>query len=354
MTATTFSAQVRFVVLCTLACLALTLCFFTPRLWLMRKELPGTFQWDRARTYLRQCEDPFRKDIEPAMLWRLLPPVVAHTLGLRGYAAFALPWLGIVVVTAYIVILARRRNENPRFVYGTTLLFTASSAVLPPAHWLGLNDAWAWLGLLAVGFGQARWALPVAVLVVPWVDERFIIGLPLAILVRALDRGEPLGFALLRPVLWLLPYLATRLAFSGDSSVAEPTRDFLRYHFQQMAVIAPWAPLGWWMAWRAAWLPIAYAIRRAPGWLAPGVAGTLLLCMALAADLSRSAAVLAPVMLLGVFDYARRDPVAAVRFVLLVALLNLLIPAAHITFTKFDLINPLPFELLRLVRIPAG
>lgn len=36
-----------------LPCLALTLFAFSPRLWLMRTYLPGTFQWDRAHTFGR-------------------------------------------------------------------------------------------------------------------------------------------------------------------------------------------------------------------------------------------------------------------------------------------------------------
>jgi hypothetical protein len=67
-----------------LACLALGMFFFAPQLWLMTEYQPGTFQWDRARTFLLQCEIPLRRDIEPAMHWRLLPPLVCHALHLRG------------------------------------------------------------------------------------------------------------------------------------------------------------------------------------------------------------------------------------------------------------------------------
>jgi hypothetical protein len=338
---------------CVIVCLAASLFFFAPRLWLMRKNAPGTYQWDRARTYLKQVEDPFRRDVEPAMLWRLLPPLVAKAAGLRGNAALVLPWLGILAATGYVAVLCRRRLDHVRFVYGGTLLFTTSSAVLAPAHWLGLNDAWVWLGLLAVAFGRARWALPIACLFTPWIDERFIIGLPLALVVRALDRGERIGAQRVAPLLWLLPYALVRVVFSADASAAAPIREFLRGHVEQIAIIAPWAPLGWWMAWRAAWLAIGYACWR-PQWLLAGTAGaTLLISMALAADLSRSAAILAPAMFLGLFDYARRAPDMAPRMALWVGVANLLIPALHVTYTKIDPINVLPIEVMRLFRIPA-
>lgn len=339
---------------CALACLVLTLVVFSPRLWLMRSEMPGTFQWDRARTYLRQSEAPFRRDIEPAMLWRVLPPLAAHTLGLRGKTPLVLPWLGIVAATAYVAALLRRRGDDPRFVFGGTLLFTASSAVLAPAHWLGLNDAWTWLALLAVAFGRTRWAIPLACLLGPWVDERFIIGLPLALLVRAAEREEPAGWRLLLTGAWLLPYAVLRLGVSLSApAVAQPTREFLHAQLGTIAVLLPWAPLGWWMAWRAGWLALVYACRDRR-LLAVAAVATLAISLALASDLSRSAAILAPLALLGVFEYQRRSPATAPRVVLLAALANLLIPAAHVTLNKFDLVSPLPIEIVRLFRIPAS
>jgi hypothetical protein len=340
----------RKTILAALGALALALFVFAPRLWLIRARAPESFQWSRATTYLKQCEAPLRRDIEPAMLWRLGPPVVAHALGLRGLAPLALPWLGVAALCGYVAVLAARRSADGRLVFGAVLLVTASEAVLTPAHWLGLNDAWAWLGLLAVAFGRAGWALPAAVLLAPWVDERFIIGLPLALLVRANDRGEAPAWRHLGPLLWLLPYAAARIAFSGDAAVAEPTRSFLGTHLRQIAIIGPWAPLAWWMAWRGGWLPIVYACTPRRRLLGAATAATLGVTVALAADMSRSAAVLAPVMLFGVFEYARRAPERAPRHVLALALLNLALPAAHVTFTKFDLVNPLPLELWRLLR----
>ncbi len=128
--------------LCALACLAITLTVFAPRLWLMRTYLPGTFQWDRAHTFLLQCEDPFRRDIEPAMLWRVLPPLVCHYAGLTGKAPLVVPLIGVLILVSYVAVLLRRREPAPRFVFGGTLLVTTTSAVLVPLHWFGMNDAW--------------------------------------------------------------------------------------------------------------------------------------------------------------------------------------------------------------------
>jgi len=157
--------HLRQLVLITAGCLALSVTFFAPRLWLMRHYVKGSFQWDRAHTFLLQCEQPMRRDIEPAMHWRLLPPVVCHALRLPDNTPLALPWLGIVAATAYVAVLLRRRMDDGRFVLGGTLLFATTSAVLVPVGWLGMNDAWVWLGLLArmtgggLGIEQTRWVL---------------------------------------------------------------------------------------------------------------------------------------------------------------------------------------------------
>jgi hypothetical protein len=340
----------RLITWVTLASLALSVLMFAPRLWLMRGYLPGTFQWDRAHTFLLQCELPFRRDIEAAMLWRLLPPLVCHFLGLHGWTALALPWIGIVSMTAFVARVLARRSAEARVVFGGTVLFTTTSAVLVPVGWLGINDAWAWLGLLAVAFAESWWARLLACLLCPWIDERFLIGLPLAWAVRLTDSPARNGIGSLLPLLGLVPYVALRLLLSSDPQIAGPTREFLAHHFQQAIILLPWAPLAWWMGLRAAWLPAVNAIRLRPVLLGGGAALTLVVCMLLAADMSRSAAILVPLVLLGVCKFADAQPQLAPRIILAAGIANLLIPAAHISFTKFDPIHNLAIELFRLWR----
>ena len=336
-------------------CLALSVLFFAPRLWLMTEYLPGTYQWDRAHTYLLQCEHPLRRDVEPAMLWRLLPPLVAHACALPGKTPLALPWLGVIACLVYVAVLFRRRLPDPRYVYGGTLLFATTSAVLVPVGWFGINDAWIWLGLLAVSFGESAWALPLACLLCPWVDERFIIGFPLAWIVRRLGRNEPIFSRASLAWLWLLPYIAVRLALSR----LYPTHGaewsffwFLLLH--HAASVAPTAPLGWWMGLRAAWAALAYS-----AWVTPPgrrllaaatFAATVGAALVVASDLSRTIAMVLPAALWGCFELARRAPTLAPRVLLVAGLVNLAIPAAHVVYTKIDPISPLPIELFRVLR----
>lgn len=338
--------------LITLGVLALSCLFFSPRLWLMQEEAPGSFQWNRATTYLRQCEAPLRTDIEPAMLWRVLPPLVAHGLHLPGKTPLLLPWLGVIVATFYVAVLLRRRCADSRFVFGGTLLFGTTSAVLVPVGWLGMNDAWVWLGLLAVAFGRSAWSAPLACLLCPWIDERFIIGFPLGWLIARFDRDEPvLGRAALL-ALWLLPYALARVLL--DRQAGGATAAFLQAQMETSLQLLPFAPLGWWMGLRAAWLAAGYAAWSESGArrvMLAGVAGiTLAVSVLLASDLSRSTAILVPLVLAGCFTALRRLPEQAPRLVLGLGIANLLIPAAHVVHRHMDLINPLPVELFRLLR----
>lgn len=321
----------------------------------MRDYAHGSFQWDRAQTFLLQCEQPLRRDVEPAMLWRVLPPLVAHALQLPGRTPLALPWIGLLAATVYVAVLLRRQLDDTRFVFGGTLLFATTAAVLVPVGWLGMNDAWVWLGLLVVTFGRTAWSAPLACLLCPWVDERFIIGFPLAWLLARLERNEPVAGRALLSAFWLLPYAALRLALSQhDVGANESIRIFLGAQITQSFPLLSLAPLGWWMGLRAAWASVAYAVWDLPALRGVLVAGILFFSLGisflLASDLSRSVAITTPLVLAGCLALARRHPFTAPKFVLATGVINLLIPAVHVVGLKIDPISLLPIELFRLLR----
>ncbi len=334
-----------------LLALAVTLFIFSPCLWLLARYHPGTFQWDRAHTFLLQCENPFRSDVESAMLWRLLPPIIAHGLGLRGYYPLVIPLVGVVVLLWYVFTVLFSRVADVRFAFGGTLLLAASSGVLVPLHWFGMNDAWVWFALLATGFSASRYTLPLACLLAPWIDERYIIGLPLALLVRFFDAGNTISLrVLVTSTLWLAPYAIIRLLGSFGSHASDALGFFLNHAKSGVLVTIPWAPLGWWMAFRLAWIPAIFAIRNKPWVLGLSCVITLIVMLLLAADISRSAAILSPVILLGLLLFAKQQPELAALYTLSLGLLNLLVPAAHVVSNRFALISPLPLEVWRLLR----
>ncbi len=321
----------------------------------MKEYTAGSFEWSRGNTFLQQCADPLRRDIEPAMAWRLLPPFVAHVLHLPGYTPFVIPWAGILANVIYVSVLLRRGLNDYRFVLGGTVLFATTSAVLVPVGWLGMNDSWVWLGLLAVSFGKSRWAVPLSCLLCPWIDERFIIGFPVAWLLARFDRNEPVFGVHLLNALWLLPYAAVRLLISTQNpAVANVSTGFLHTQIAYSVGLLPLAPLAWWMGLRAAWLAVACALfdlSRFRALLVLGVfATTLGISFLLAADMSRSVAIASPLILAGCLSFARRHQEIAPRAMLLIGGFNLLIPAAHVVAAHIQVIDSLPIELYRLLR----
>jgi hypothetical protein len=344
--------------------LGLSLFFFSPRLVLFDRPRPGTFEWSRALTYLKQCEAPFRRDLEDdrAMAWRFLPPLVAYGLGLRGTAAFTVPWVGVVVLLAYACRLLLKYTGSRSLALAGTGLVATTSAVFVPAQWLGINDAWATAGLLGVALGGGPGTVFLCCLLCPWVDERFLVGLPLAVYCRHLASASEKGPRVGRPevlaaAVGVLPYAAIR-AYAVFARTDDPTGGFLRATLAGCKVWAPWAHMGWWMGYRAAWVFIVYYLYRV--WreqgAGVGAAGALLLLATaavvtvLAADTSRSSALALPLVVLGLLELYRSDPALGVRAGWFGLAVNLLLPAAHVTYTKFYLINPLPLELYRVFR----
>ncbi len=329
--------------------------FFSPHLWIMREPMPGSYEWSRALGFLKQCEAPFTRDVEPALHWRLLPPLVAHALGLEGRLAFLLPWAGIVAFLSYLAVLLRRSLDDWRWILGGLLVVGSTSAVLVPLHWLGINDAWIWLALLVVAFSPSPLAVGLACLLAPWVDERFLLAFPLAWACGRVNADESVFSRALLQAAWLLPYVAVRLWVSSQiPSERAAAGAFVATHFFEQLKLVPLVPLAWWMGLRAAWLPafLAFAgLRRehaAP--LAIGAALAVGSAFFLAADLSRSISVLTPLVVLGILRHARSSPEGAPRRLLLLGGVALLLPAMHVVHQKLSPVAPLPVELLRLLR----
>ena len=304
---------------------------------------------------------PLRRDVEAGDALAVGGCSTPHWLltlarHLPGNTQLIIPWLGLLAATGYVTVLLRRSRDDPYFVFGGTLLFATTSAVLVPVGWLGMNDAWVWLGLLVVAFGRSCWAAPLACLFCPWVDERFIIGFPLAWLLARQERGECLFGRSIFIGLWLVPYAVVRLVLQQkDPSLSEATWSFLHNQTSQSFQYLPLAPLGWWMGLRLAWAAVAYALWDfSRPWAATTTAGVLVATLGisvwLASDLSRSIAIAAPLAMAGCFAVARRHPARAGRWLFWLGVANLLVPAAHVTYTHIDPINPLPVELFRLLR----
>jgi len=296
---------------------------------------------------LAQVANPFRPDVESVMRWRLLPPILAHYLGLRGYWSFVIPWLGVVAFILYAACVFRRYSSDPRFVFGATLVIATTSAVVAPVGWLGLNDAWVWLGLLVLAMEERTWPVIIACLLCPWVDERFILGAPLAWTAGRLSRGEPLIDPRLGLIaVSLLPYAVVRLALSTVFGIwTERTR--FAFASKELLIIFRTAHMGWWMAYRAAWAPIVLLLVKAaqPRVMTAVFVVTALITAFLSYDQTRSAAIVVPALVAALPMLLRQWPETAPKAILALGIVNLLIPMQN----YYD-VNNLGFELYRLLR----
>jgi hypothetical protein len=223
-----------------------------------------------------------------------------------------------------------------------TLALSLTSGVMVPLDWLGLNDAWAWLGITLVTVGRSRWTLVLPGLLTPWVDERYLIALPLAVLARtwlATDGMAP-TWAMLRPplrtaLLATLPYLLLRASLSFF--VSDGTGNLALWTWQEAGRWLPHVPRGWWVGARTVWLfPLAWvfislrASRSTISWLPfAAVLGTLGVTALIACDLSRSSAVAWPAFLAGAVVVQRTSPRLAAWLLPAVLVANTLLPGGH-------------------------
>lgn len=350
---------------CAIAALSVSLFFFSPRWWVFTHPMPGSTYWSRGLEFMAQCGDPFRNAaIEPGLAWRLAPALFAHALGLHGYAALAVPWLGLMVLLATTAAITYRLTTDVRLAWWTTVLMATTSATLTVTGWLGMNDAWYATALLLVAFGRGR-LLPIAALAIgPWIDERFLLGLPFACCLRARQsppaQHTPVWIA---SVVSAAAYLGIRFSGVVPLAATAAANDFLRGTWRQAYHWLPWTPLGWFMGWRAAWGLAAglglFAWRdgKLRELLLPfgTAAASLLILTPFSSDTSRAPTMLTPLLVAGVLRFATElGPVGAARALAAITVVNLLLPAMHVVVATGDIINMLPLELARLVLQPSA
>jgi hypothetical protein len=351
------------------------LCFHSPawvafRAW---SRVPEVF-WlvvpvRRGLQVMKQVAEPFAEITDPLhkiVQWRLLMPLIGHTLHLSGEAVLALSPLGCVLVLAVFVTFGRRRG----FAWGECAAFAliggASAWFFTSTGWLGYYDAWVVLGLLAVAWAGPRWVVWVACVLAPWVDERFVLGFPLALLVRCLTDSPPRKFSELSArlarewvaVLLLGACVALRLWLAGRSG--SHSLDDYRTKVEILEVPAWRILFGLWEGLRVAWVPVLFAAaalwrngsRPSGILLALGILVTSLAALATNNDLSRSAALALPVVPLGWLALRQTAAWKRVRLGGVLALLALCLPASHVVSTFTVPIRNLAHELRALADPP--
>ncbi len=276
---------------------------------------------ERGLYVLRQARDlgtEIENSVHKIMRWRLLVPGLGHVLHLPPWATLGLAHAGCLVLVWVLAAIgldqARRAGASTSDAFALAIVGGASAPFITSMGWLGYYDSLLALGLVAVGFARSRWWVVVACLAAPWIDERFVLGLPLALWVRWLTASEPVprfwDWALreaLIPVLLAGLYTLVRLRLGGtggSQTVSGYLREFVlseKYGLLQR-LHGAWAGL------RLGWLPVLLAIigawRSQRGrWgavvLAGGALLTAIVGLLTALDMSRSMVLLLPVVPLG-------------------------------------------------------
>lgn len=339
-----------------LGCLAVVIFFFSPSwaafaLWARVPEMSGMLEVRRGVSVLAQVAHPGAPISDPlhqVIQWRLLFPVIGHVLHLPPVVLFGLADVGCVVVLAYIIGLLRRSGFDWRDSGLAAIALGAASWVFVSTGWLGYYDSWLALGLLLVAFADRAWPVWLACLWAPWVDERFVMAFPVAILCRWIfaamsDRKFDWRRELAVPAVLVGAYTAVRLGVLARHSAANAT---VAGYFSKDYLGAPPGRilLGVWEGLRAGWIFVMAAVlllRRHPGRAAVlGIVVVLMVVagLATAQDYSRSMTMLLPVALLGAVTL-RQLPAAPRRRLLGGAVaLALLLPAHHV---MSDAVNPI-------------
>ena len=314
---------------------------------------------NRAADMLGQLRHPLAFAASPnnrVIEWRLLFPVLGHALALPGWLYLALPHLGCLLVLTLVACLLLRRGAGTLEALAATILVATCSWFFVATAWLGYFDSWYILALVAVVFAP-RGVMLAAVLLAPWVDERFVLTLPLCLLLRdrclavpesvwpPRGRWSDAGAAVLALLPWILIRLGAQLVHRDAVSGA---------YLQAMTpgANAPFYLSGLWQGLRWAWVPLLAGL--AVEWRARGRAGALLLLglaltlavnLLAANDLSRSASALVPAVVAGVVLFGLRQPRLLLPLLLSACALNLLFPAEHVVGSWTEEIHPLTVEL---------
>ena len=334
------------------ACL-LSLVFFCPRFVLWRglyiPESPfiNNPEVNRATDVLKQLDDPFVKIANPVnrvIGWRLLFPLIGHYLHLPVWLYLAIPQIGCVVVLAYVAHLVLREGGTWLSAFFAAALVATGSWFFASTGWLTYADSWLLLGLLAVTFSPSRLSIAAACLLEPFIDDRFILSLPLAYVTRLLyfrrldpDRRHDLLLDTAVIAAVSVAYVALRVVLLATTDAASSA--YVTNRIEELKQHVPWYRYvdGVWMGLRAAWaLVIALlwlVVRRQPRQgllLGIAIALTLATGLLVATDIGRSMSAFFPAALLGLLLLIEARPRWVDYGVPALLGLNLLLPASHV------------------------
>jgi hypothetical protein len=314
------------------------------------------------------AENPWRTDIafDPQVRHRILGPVIAHYLGLRGL------WAAIPAVAANTLFLAVCYQILLRFAISQlsllllTLLATTQT-VVSTQTWIGYQDSFGHLAIACCLYFRNAWlCIPLIVLGMLG-DERCATALPWVVLwhfALAADHRWR------RSVIWAVAgFLAiaiwwTIFRWVQGALVPETAKAALNWKevvaVRYLAINLNYIPLGAYEAFRAAWilplLLIPVLVRQRLWLVLFGFLTALTICIlqaSLVADISRCSSFGWPALMLSVYYLSQHSPQRLARAVRFALLLNIFTPSYQIIggqpLRPPQLYWPFPLALLRLL-----
>jgi hypothetical protein len=277
----------------------LALCFPPVELWSLWYNDPELATVARrGRAVLDQVSrlgQPPRDTLHGAIQWRLIPQVLPFPLAWSYVGAFG--------VCLYVAYVATRAGLSRIGIVVVPLVFSSAAWMYSSITLLGYCDSLVVLGLVVVSF-ERGWPVLVAVTLCPWVDERFVIGYPVALLARVLaNHAVRWRGAFTRADVWataLLAIITSIRLFVLPTGVHSTPSTYLQT-FKPFAAPLGWTAFGALCGWRLAWIPVVYVLRtRTSGpWASLVIALVVTALVGTAQDFSRSMMFVAPVVLVG-------------------------------------------------------
>ena len=185
----------------------ITLCFFCPRLFAWEAlDVPGLEylpEVNRANFVMQQLSNPWLVVTNVGnvvIMWRLLFPIIWYILGLPSTAFLAVPMIGCWAVLAFATHRIKIVTGRWLWAFVGAIVLSGCSWFFISMGWLTYADSWIVLAFVAIAYARSPWCLLVVGILAPWIDERFVIGLPLAILVRILHPVNEPGLATRNPM----------------------------------------------------------------------------------------------------------------------------------------------------------
>jgi hypothetical protein len=334
-----------------IACQACSLFLYSPPFGDLQPRLWGS--------YGPLCADPFTRSPiwEAQTRHRILAPLIAYGLGLRGTSGAAVPVLANTAFLALLYILLRRSLPAGRAAM-SVLLMATTLVVITSQTWLGYPDSLGHLGLLICLSTRPIWPLIPCLLLMMLAEERSLVAAPLIVLWHFLREppDERWSRAVLRSIsviaalaLWLMAYQWMKEAFLIRFTAQDA---HIGLGVIQANIFA--IPGGYYYALRSAWLlPIMLATvwwRRRPIQLGAFLAATAvaLIAVLIVDDLSRAMAFSFPAVLIALVELERQEGQALGYWLRAALFLNLFTPQYQVLgFRGFYVYWPMPFALVK-------